>query len=113
MGFAPAVSSNSYGPCSQAWRCGAHEGVGEAVSMDAQSHRELQAPLLPADGGCPCWAPELFSVLFHPGCQPGKQSSQPKQEQVGKNGSNIPACHQWRFQSNGAGEVEPVELPDE
>lgn len=58
----------------------------------------------------------LLSVLFQPGYQPAKQSSQPKQEQVGRNTENcsdIPACLQQCFQSNRAGEAEPAELPDE
>lgn len=112
------------GPLSTSMRvCGSHKAVGEAAGTEVRSYQELLAQLCPAplrapfplpNWGCLCWAPELLLVLFQPGCQPGKQSSQPKREQVGgKNGSDIPACHQQRFQSNRAGEAEPAELLDE
>lgn len=93
------------------WMCGATRNCWHGPILHCCWHRSS----LPG-GGCPCWAPEPLLVLFQPGCQPGKQSSQPKREQVGRNrenGSDIPACHQRRFQSNGAGEAEPAELPDE
>ena len=83
----------------RAWTCGATGSCWRGSVLRCCRHSSS----LP-DGGCLYWAPELLSVIFQPGCQPGKQSSQPKQDQVGRNrenGSNIPACRQRRFQSNG------------